>query len=171
MDKRMWNPFKMLKTNIGKSSRLYIFILVVQDHIESIGKANTIKRGWDVAYWLACSKCLVICSKALNHFLTSTYVLNLKVKLSPTDLIYPAPSSSLDVATAKNPSHFGLTDGISVAPRWACKLSVAYCKYFSLTETCSRSHRVCLTNSLVSLSPKLVPPSLCNRSNQDEVLP
>ena len=25
MDKRMWNPFKMLKTNIGKSSRLYIF--------------------------------------------------------------------------------------------------------------------------------------------------
>ena len=45
MDKRMWNPFKMLRTNIGKSSRLYIFILVIQDHIESIGKDNTIKRG------------------------------------------------------------------------------------------------------------------------------
>ena len=26
-------------------SRLYIYILVIQDHIESIGKANTIKEG------------------------------------------------------------------------------------------------------------------------------
>jgi hypothetical protein len=25
MDKRMWNPFKMLRTHVGKSSRLYIF--------------------------------------------------------------------------------------------------------------------------------------------------
>ena len=45
MDKRMWNPFKMLRTKIGKSSRLFISILVIQDHIESIGKANTIKKG------------------------------------------------------------------------------------------------------------------------------
>ena len=37
--------FKMLRTKIGKSSRLFIFILVIQDHIESIGKVNTIKRG------------------------------------------------------------------------------------------------------------------------------
>ena len=56
-----------------------------------------------------------------------------KVKLGPTDLIYPAPPSSLDMATARNPNQFGLTDGISV-PRWACKLSVAYCNYFGLTE-------------------------------------
>ena len=33
-----------------------------------------------------------------------------KVKLGPTDLIYPAPSSSLDIATTRNPSHFGLTE-------------------------------------------------------------
>ena len=33
------------KTSIGKSSRLH-FGLVIQDHIESIGKANTIKSGW-----------------------------------------------------------------------------------------------------------------------------
>ena len=45
MDKGMWNPFKVLRTNIGKISRLFISILVIQDHIESIGKANTIKRG------------------------------------------------------------------------------------------------------------------------------
>ena len=52
----------------------------------------------------------MICSKTLNHFLISTYVLNLKVELGPTDLIYPAPPSSFDIATAINPSHFGFTD-------------------------------------------------------------
>ena len=36
-------PFKMLRTNIGKSSRLYIFILVIQDHNESIGKPILLK--------------------------------------------------------------------------------------------------------------------------------
>ena len=33
-----------------------------------------------------------------------------KVKLGPTDLIYPAPPSSFDIATSRNPRHFGLTD-------------------------------------------------------------
>mgnify|MGYP005839010549 CR=1 FL=1 len=33
-----------------------------------------------------------------------------KVKLGPTDLIYPAPPSSFDTATARNPSQFGLTE-------------------------------------------------------------
>ena len=33
-----------------------------------------------------------------------------KVKLGPTNLIRPAPPSSLDIATAKNPNQFGLTD-------------------------------------------------------------
>ena len=33
-----------------------------------------------------------------------------KVNLGHTDLIYPAPPSSLDIATARNPSLFGLTD-------------------------------------------------------------
>ena len=42
-DKRMWNPFKMLRTNIGKSSRLFFSILVIQDHIESIGKPILLK--------------------------------------------------------------------------------------------------------------------------------
>ena len=74
-----------------------------------------------------------------------------KVKLVPTDLIYPAPLSSLDIGTARNPNQFGLTDGISVSPRWPCKLSVTYYNYFSLIEMCNRSHRVCLTNSLFDL--------------------
>ena len=33
-----------------------------------------------------------------------------KVKLGPTNLIYTAPSSSLDIAIARNPNQFGLTD-------------------------------------------------------------
>ena len=42
----MWNPFKILRTEDWqklKSSRLYIFILVSQDHIESIGKPILLK--------------------------------------------------------------------------------------------------------------------------------
>ena len=41
-------PLKMLRTNKlaqSQSTRLYTLLLVIQDHIESIGKANTIKRG------------------------------------------------------------------------------------------------------------------------------
>ena len=57
-----------------------------------------------------------------------------KVKLGPTDLIYPAPPSSFDIATARNTNQFGLTDGISVSPRWACKLFVAYCINFGPTK-------------------------------------
>ena len=33
-----------------------------------------------------------------------------KLKLGPTETSYPAPPSSLDIAIATNPSHFGLTD-------------------------------------------------------------
>ena len=33
-----------------------------------------------------------------------------KFKLGPTDLIYPAPPSSLDITTATNPSLFDPTD-------------------------------------------------------------
>ena len=57
-----------------------------------------------------------------------------KVKLGPTETFYLAPLSSLDIATARNPNQFGLTDGISVSPRWACILFVAYCINFGLTE-------------------------------------
>ena len=57
-----------------------------------------------------------------------------KVKLGPTDLIHPAPLSSFDIATARNLSQFCLIDGISVSPRWACKLPVVLVQYF-------RSHR------------------------------
>ena len=41
-------PLKMLRTKglaQAQSTRLYILILVIQDCIESIGKANTVKEG------------------------------------------------------------------------------------------------------------------------------
>ena len=64
-----------------------------------------------------------------------------EVKLCPTEISYPAPPSSLDIATARNPNQFDLTDGISVSLRWACKLSIACCNYFGLTKIWSRSHQ------------------------------
>ena len=44
---RKWTP-QNAKDKIlaqAQSTRLYILLLVIQDHIESLGKANTIKRG------------------------------------------------------------------------------------------------------------------------------
>ena len=94
-----------------------------------------------------------------------------KVKLGPTNLIYPAPLSLFDIATARNPNQFGLTDGISVSPRWACKLSDCLLQLF-------RSHRdmqsvppSLLDQLSVCSLPKSVSPSLCNWSNRVEVLP
>ena len=46
VDKRMWNPFKMLRPEGWQElerSRLYIFIIVIQYHIESIGKPILLK--------------------------------------------------------------------------------------------------------------------------------
>ena len=48
-----------------------------------------------------------------------------KVKLGPTDLIYPAPPSSLDIAIARNANQFISPIGILVSPRWDCKLFVS----------------------------------------------
>ena len=94
-----------------------------------------------------------------------------KVKLGPTDSFYPEPPSSVNIATARNPNQFGLTDGITVSPRWGCKLFVTCCNIFGPTEICNWPHRVCLANSLFRLLPKSVPPSLSNRSNRVLVLP
>ena len=141
------------------------YILVIQDHIESIGKANTIKEGWGVD-----NEPL---AQVLNDMLQNPQLLSHfhiwpkpKAKLGPTDSFYPAPPSFTCHKPLPNPNQFGLTDGISVSPRWACKLSVTCCNIFGPTEICNRSHRVCLANSLFRSLPKSVPPSLSNRSNR-----
>ena len=46
MDKRMWDPFKIMKTNDClklKAQDSTFFILVIQDHIEYIGKPILLK--------------------------------------------------------------------------------------------------------------------------------
>ena len=50
-----------------------------------------------------------------------------KVKLGRTETLYPAPPSSVGIATARNPSIFGLTGRISVSAKWDCNLSVSLC--------------------------------------------
>ena len=55
-------------------------------------------------------RCLVICSK--NPQLPSHIHIcpKPKVKLGPTETVYLAPPSLIDIATARNPSLFGLTN-------------------------------------------------------------
>ena len=60
------------------------------------------------------------------------------IHLGHTDSFYLEPPSLVDIATARNPNQFDLTDGISVSPRWPRKLSVACCNYLGLTEMCNR---------------------------------
>ena len=53
--------------------------------------------------------CLVICSKTLSYFLTSTNDLNPKLS-GHTDSSNPVPLISNGIATATNPRQIGLTD-------------------------------------------------------------
>ena len=54
--------------------------------------------------------CLVICSKTLNYFPTSTNDLKPKAKIGHTDSSYPAPPIPKVIAIATNPKQIGLTD-------------------------------------------------------------
>ena len=103
--------------------------------------------------------CLMICSKILSYFPTSTYDLNPKPNSDLRIIPIRRHRVSPVIATARNPNQFSLTDGISVSPRWACKLSVTHCNILGPTEICNRSHRVCLAKSQFHLLPKSVPPS------------
>ena len=109
----MWNPFKMLRTKDWlklQAQDSSFYVLVIQDHIESIGKANTIKKG------VRC--CLMACLlKMLSDMLQNPQPLSHihicpkpKVKLGPTNSFYSVPPSSDVIATATNPSQIGLTD-------------------------------------------------------------
>ena len=61
----------------------------------------------------------MICSKSPQPLSHIHICPKPKFKLSPTDLIYPAPPSSFDIASSVSPI------GISVSLRWDCKLSVS----------------------------------------------
>ena len=72
-----------------------------------------------------------------------------KVKLGPTDLIHPVPPSSLDIATARNPNQFGLTDRDLSLTEMALQTPCFLLQLFRSHRKCNRSHRVGLTSSLL----------------------
>ena len=90
----MSNPFKMLRTKIGKGSRLFIFILVIQDHIESLGKPILLKGDEVLLNGLLAQVLsdMLQSPQPLSHFHVCPKT---KVKLGPTNSIHPAPPSSL----------------------------------------------------------------------------
>src|SRR3990170_3287912 len=129
----MWNPFKMQKTKIGKSSRLFIFILVIQDHIESIGKPILLKGDKVLLNGLLAQ---MLSDIAPNPSTTFSFQIcqNPKLHLGPTYSFYPEQPSSYDIATTRNPNSSVTPIRISVSPSWPSQLSVACCNYFGVTE-------------------------------------
>ena len=125
-DKRMWNPFRMLRTHIGKSSGLFIYILVIQDHTESIGKSILLKGDEMLLNGLLAQMLSDIAPKPSTTF-SFQICPKPKVKLGPTDSIYPEPPSSYDIATDINPNNSVTQIQISVSPRWPYKLSISLC--------------------------------------------
>src|SRR6266496_1949922 len=113
----------MLRTKIGKSSRLFIFILVIQDHIESIGKPILLKGAEVLINGLLAQMLSDIAPKPSTTFSIQICPKH-KVKLGPTDSFYPAPPSSYDIATARNPNSWVSPIWISVSSRWPCQRSV-----------------------------------------------
>ena len=100
----------MLRTNIGKSSRLFISILVIQDHIESVGKPILLKGDAVLLNGLLAQMLSDIAPKPSTTF--SIQICQIaKHQLGPTNSCYPAPPSSFDIATARNPNS-------SVTPIW-----------------------------------------------------
>ena len=106
-------PFKMQRTKglaQAQSSRLYILYF-------SDPRSHWVYR--KSQYYQGGMRCCLmrILLKVLSDMLQSPQLLSHihiwpkpKVKLGPTDSFYPAPPSSNVIATATNPSHFGLTD-------------------------------------------------------------
>ena len=150
MDKRMWNPFKMLRTKDWlklKAQDSTFSILVIQDHIESIGKPILLKGDEVLLNGLLAQMLSDIAPKPLTTF-SIQICPNPQLQLVPTDSFHLEPLSSYVIATARNPNSSVSPIRISVSLRWPCKLSVACCNYFGLTKICNRSHRVFLTYSL-----------------------
>jgi hypothetical protein len=82
----------MLRIYIGKSSRLFIFVLVIQDHIESIGKPVLLKGDEVLLNGLLAQMLSDIAPKPSITF-SIQICQNPKLQLDPTDSFYPEPPS------------------------------------------------------------------------------
>ena len=72
--------------------RLYIFGLVIQDHIESLRKANTIKGGEVLLMRVLLKVLSDIAPKTLNHFPKSHMSKTLIHHFGPTDTFHSRPT-------------------------------------------------------------------------------
>src|SRR3989337_4496994 len=138
----------MLRTWIGKSSRLYIFGLVIEDHIESIGKPILLK-GDEV--WLNDLFAQVLSDIAPKPSATFSIQICPKptFQLGPTDISYPEPPSSSGLSHCQNPNKSDPPIWISVSPRWPCQLSVIVCNYFGPNKPCKLASPRCLAPPLL----------------------
>ena len=158
----------MLRKHICKSSRLFISILVIQDHIESIGKPILLKGDGVLLNGLL--------AQVLSHIApepSATLFIqicqNPKLQLGPTDSFYPAPPSSYDIATARNPKCSVTPIRISVSPRWPCQRSVICCIHFGPTEFMQSVSPSWLDRFSVAYCFASVSPSWWNRRHRDDV--
>ena len=99
------------------SSRLFISFLVVQDHIESIGKPILLKGDEVFLNGLLAQVLRDIAPKPSASF-SIQICPNPKLQLGPTDSFYPEPPSSYDIATARNPNSSVTPIRILISPRW-----------------------------------------------------
>ena len=137
----------MLRTRIGKRSRHYIFGLVIQDHIESIGKPILLKRDEVLLNGLFAQVLSDSAPKPSTIF-SIQICLKPTFQLGPTENSYPEPLSSSGLSHCQNPNKSDPPIWISVPPRWPCQLSVIVCINFGLTELC------------ISVSPRWLAKSL-----------
>ena len=94
----------------AQSSRLYIFYFSDPRSHWVYRKSQYYQGGMRCCLMRFLLKCLVICSKTLNYFLTSTYDLNQKSNSAPPILFIRCHRVSNVIATATNPRQIGLTD-------------------------------------------------------------
>ena len=138
----------MLRTRIGKRSRLYIFGLVIQDHIESIGKPILLK-GDEVLLNGLFAQVLSDSNPKPSTTLSTQMCPEPTFQLGLTKILYPEPPSSSGLSHCQNPNKSDPPISISVPPRWPCQLSVIVCTYFGLTEFCKSVSSRWLANSLL----------------------
>src|SRR3954470_19078618 len=93
----------MLRTHIGKSLRRFVSFLVIQDHIESIGKPILLK-GDEVLLNVFLAQMLSAIAPNPSTTFSFQICQNPKLQLGPIDSFHPEPPSSYDIATARNPN-------------------------------------------------------------------
>ena len=65
---------------------------------------------------------------------------NLKSRLGPTNSFYPAPPSSFDIATARNPNQFGLTNRDLGLTKMGLQTLRCLLQLFQSHQNCDQSH-------------------------------